>query len=169
MPDTSIFTIVDYDGQQGSMVLNIPVITAVNLAGILGEIDDIRLGLPEIILGKVLSTGFSSRIQYNASTERAEDPAAQRGNKWLFHTQDVTVNLGAGVPNPYFAKPFTYEIPTAKLSLRLDNNNVVYVREGVANIPEFDTFVPLFETHAKSPVGGTLQVERVEAATTSGG
>lgn len=169
MPDSASIIINDYDGQQGAVTVNIPVVTAVNIADVLSDLDAIRQELPNIILGIVVSTGYSSRIQYVSSNAKATSNLAQRGNKWLFKCQDATVELAAGVPNPYFMRPFQYEIPTAKLALRIDNNNTVYVKDGTANVAQFDDFVPIWDSWAKSPVGGTLDTLSVEAITAAGG
>ena len=169
MPDQASIVINDFDGQQGVLGVNSEILTAANFVAQLAELEDLKDALAPIALGLVISTGISHRIQWQNSNAKATSPLAQRGNKWKITASDSTVELAAGVPNPYFMKPFFYEVPTAKLSLREDNNNIVYVKDGTGNIAEFDTFVPFFEGFAKSPVGGTLDVLQVEAVTSSGG
>lgn len=169
MPDQASITIVDYDGQDGIVGLNCQVLTAANFDAQNTALVDLRTAIGDIIDGLVASSRITHLQTLLSSAARATDPNAQRGNKWMVHAHDATLNLGAGVPNPYYLKPFHYEIPTADLELRVDNKNEVWVEGGANNVADFDDFVTAFEAFAKSPVGGSLQIDSIEAVTSSGG
>lgn len=169
MPDQSSVTINDYDGQSGVFAMNSAILTAANFDAQMTALEAVVDSLDAITDGVNVSYGTSHRVQVASSTAKAGDPNAQRGNKWQVHAYDNTANLGAGVPNPYFQKPFSYEIPTARLDLRVDNNNTVWVSGGSTNVAAFDPFVTAFEAYAKSPVGGALQVSFIDTVTVSGG
>lgn len=167
--DQASYIINDYDGQSGSFAINVAILTAANFAAQDTLQETLYSSLDAIIDGIGVSYGTSHRTQVASSQAKAGDPEAQRGNKWQVHCHDGTALLGAGVDNPYFNRPFTYEIPTANLELRQDNNNVVWTNGGANNVEEFDDFVAAFEAYAKSPVGGVLVVDYIEAVTASGG
>ena len=169
MPDQSSITINDFDGQGGVLGMNCAVLTAANFTAQMTALVAVFDSLPAIIDGNRISYGISHRIQSQASNTKAPDPNAQRGNKWQVETHDNTATLAAGVPNPYYLKPFTYEIPTADLELRVDNVDQVWIQGGANNVAAFDAFVTAFEAFALSPVGGALQVDRIISVTTSGG
>lgn len=169
MPDQSSITIADFDGQLGIFGMNCDVLTAANFATQMGLLTDVRTSLAAIIDGVAISEGVSHRTLLQASGYKASDENAQRGNKWLVHANDTTNELAVGVPNPYHLKPFTYEIPTADLDLRVDHKNEVWVLGGANNVAAFDNFIDAFEAFAKSPVGGDLEVHLIEAITASGG
>lgn len=169
MPDQSSITIADFDGQTGSMTINSAIVTAANFTAQMAALVTLADTLPAIIDGIRVSYGFSHRIQLASPNAKASDPNAQRGNKWLVHAHDSTLNLGAGVPNPYYQRSFVYEIPTADLELRVDGINQVWVPDGANNVAAFTPFVEAFEPYALSPVGGALVVDLIEAVTSSGG
>lgn len=169
MPDQSSVTINDYDGQSGTFGMNSAILTAANFDAQMTALETVVNSLGAILDGVNVSYGVSHRVQLASSTVRSGDPNAQRGNKWQVHAYDNTANLAAGVPNPYFQKPFTYEIPTARLDLRVSNSNTVWTSGGTANVADFDPFVTAFEAFAKSPVGGALQVSFIDTITASGG
>lgn len=169
MPDVFSIMINDFDRQQGIFTGNCETLTAANFAGQMTEQDALNDSLAAIILGTVIANSTSHRIAKNPANATPADANAQRGNKWHVFTVDITDELAAGVPNPYYWKPFDYEVPTADLSLRVNDSNVVWVQGGANNVADFDAFVTAFNAYAKSPVGGTLTVSRIEAMTTAGG
>lgn len=169
MPDVFSIMINDFDGQQGIFTGNCETLTAANFTAQMTEQDALNDTLPDIILGTVIANSTNHRIQKNPSGSTPADPFAQRGNKWHIFAVDITDELFTGFPNPYYWKPFDYELPTADLSLRVNDSNLVWVQGGANNVADFDPFVAAFNAYAKSPVGGVLTVQRIEAMTTAGG
>lgn len=169
MPDTASITIADFDGQQGIFGVNCVDINAANYAAQAAFLTALKDSLPAIIDGIPVSQGFSVRARFQVSGFKAPDPNAQRGNKWLVHTHDTATELGVDVPNPSYLKPFTYEVPTADLSLRIANRDIVWQNGAGDNVAAFDPFVEAFEDFAKSPNGGALQVDYIDSVTVAGG
>jgi len=169
MPDIFNIMINDFDGQQGIFTGNCETLTAANFTGQMTEQDALNDSLAAIVLGTVIANTTSHRIQKNPAGATPSDPFAQRGNKWHVFAVDITDELATDVPNPYYWRPFDYEIPTADLGLRVNDSNQVWVQGGANNVTEFDAFVTAFNAYAKSPVGGVLTVQKIEAMTTAGG
>lgn len=164
------WTIKDYDKQAGIFGINIPPLTAGNFATVLANIDTLRGTIDDIIDGVISRESMNRTRDFLAANVGSAEPNAERGSKWIVKTFDNTAELAAGVPNPTYLRPFEYEIPTAKKSIRTASNNVVWVSGGgAANNTDVDAFVTAFEPLAKSPNGGALQVASVEGVTRSGG
>lgn len=166
---TASMTINDYDGQAGIFGLNLIPLTAANYAAEEAKLAALYATLDNILEGIVVSRNTNIPTVYLPSNQKSDVETAQRGNKWIVSTYDSQALLAAGVPNPYYFKPFSVELPTAKLSLRTSHSNIVWVIDGAANDPDMDAFVTAYEDVAKSPVGGTLKVVQVEAVSRSGG
>lgn len=166
---TASLTFVDYDGQVGVSSVNTAPVTAANFATLTTAIDAYKDELLTVTLGVVRQTTLTQRTPLAGAGVKPSNPAAQRGNRWIISAWDSSAELAAGVSNPYYLKPFDYEVPTADFSLRVDNRDVVWVEGGTSNVADFDTVVSTFEAFAKSPVGGALQVAQIYASTSSGG
>lgn len=169
MGSTASISIVDFDGQVGIMGMNTVPLTAGNFAAQAGLLDTLLDTLPAIIDGVAIATSQTVKIQLTAPGFQGGNPDAQRGNKWIVKGHDTLVNLGAGVPNPSYLKPFEVEIPTADVGLRINHEDVVWVEGGANNVAAFDPFVAAFEAFATSPNGGLLAVDKIEAVTRTGG
>lgn len=169
MPDQSSMSYNDFDGQTGIFGVNSAILTAANFAAQMAALTALFDAVAGVVNGVGISYGVSHRVNVASSTSRSGDGDSQRGNKWQIHAYDNTVNLAAGVPNPYYQKPFTYEIPTADLNMRINNSNVIWTVGGADNPAQFDDLVAAFEAFALSPVGGALQVSFIESVTVSGG
>lgn len=167
---TASLTYVDYDGQKGQMSINTAPITAANIAAISTAMDTLKTETDVIVDGLGLAKHLTQVTYYAGQSANSPNDLAQRGNKWLVSYTDNTPELAVGVPNPYYRKPFQFEIPTAKISLRFGGQNIVFNRGSSASNPqEFVDWVAAAEAVAKSPVGGDAQIELIEAVTTSGG
>lgn len=169
MADSASWTIVDYDGQKGSFAINTVPLSGANLAAQEALLDTLRGTFDDIIDGVVQAQHINITDRYLPSTTKATDPEAQRGNKWRVDAYDNTQLLGAGIPNPSYLKTFQYDLPTANLELRVENENDVWVEGSATNVAEFDPFVAAFEAVAKSPNAGSLQVTQVVAVTRAAG
>jgi hypothetical protein len=162
-------TYVDYDGQKGQMNINIPTVTAANFAALNTNLDALKTATDAVTDGLCLASHITQPTLYAGQTATSSNPDSQRGNKWAVSYIDASAELAAGVPNPYYRKPFTVEIPTADFDLRYGGQNVVYNFGSATNPQEWLDWVNAFELVAKSPVGGNVNVELVEAVTISGG
>lgn len=169
MPDSASFMINDFDRQLGIFAVNCEVLTAANFTAQMAEQEALADSLLPIINGTLIAQSTAHRIQKNPANATPSDATAQRGNKWRVFAVDLTDELAVGVPNPYYWKPFDYDIPTAAFELRVNDSNVVWVQGGANNVAAFDDFVAAFNLYAKSPVGGTLGIQRIEATTVAGG
>ncbi len=164
------WSIVDYDGQVGQFAINTVPLTDTNYAAEFTKIVALQGVVDDLIAGLLQKRSINIPAQLLAPNQKATNPDAERGNKWIVNCYDGTLNLGVGVPNPSYLKPFSYEIPTADKTLRTANDNVIYKGDGVAsNAPEADAFVAAFEDVAVSPNGGALNVTTIEGVTRSGG
>lgn len=162
-------TYVDFDGQKGIFAFNTAVVTAANFAAISTAIDALKTATDEITDGLGLQKIMSQTTLLASSLSKSANSDSQRGNKWLVLYVDTTEEFSAGVPNPYYRKPFSVEVPTADFDLRLANNNRVFVNGDPANPTEWLTWVSAFEAVAKSPVGGAPNVQEIFAVTRTGG
>lgn len=157
--------LVDYDGQQGVVELPMPY-TKVPL------IEDIqwatfKAALAGITLGTLSRETDTSALQLVSSGTKSADPVAQRQTKWLVSYTDITQWLDAptnSIANPNHLRVFQTEIPTADLSLRINNNEVIYnggdpATAGVA----MEAFIDAFTAIVRSPSGGAIQVLQVKA------
>lgn len=172
MVDSVSLTYNDYDGQAGIVSFNVDDVDATNFATIFGWVNTtMRDAINAITLGVDVKTEINNVQRYASSNTRATNPSAQRGNKWAVYYRDDTDWLDAPantIPNPGYLKPFSVEIPTADLSLRDANSNVVWTG-GVGVSSEFDDFAIAFVAQARSPYGGLPALQRIESTTRSGG
>lgn len=156
------FGFKDHSGEPSSVSMNIGAVTAVSLPGLLTEVGDLRTTIGGITLGTVASEqliAFNTRL----SNVSAADVNAARERKWLVVYEDITqffddpVNA---IPNEGFAKVFTMEVPTADFS-----GTHLLPNTDLANLADADiaAFVEDFETTARSPHGGNVNVVRIEA------
>lgn len=171
MPSTASLTLNDYDGQPGIVGINVEEVTAANITAVATAMGNWRGAIEAITLGITIKSQLSILSRFNASNARATSNLAQRGNKWIVFYRDNSQFLDAGntVPNPGFQRAFTLDIPTADLSFRTAQQDVVWAIGSLTNPTEFDDLVTAGQALVKSPYSGDILVERVEATTRAGG
>lgn len=156
MPSQISLTYLDYSNEKGFVSLNIPLVTAANLAATTSAITTLALAADDIVGGTLNRRTLT--IPSAGSAALPSDEEAQREEKWLVGYTDTTANLAAGVPNPYFGKKFSVEIPTAELTAHLSVNS------DFADLAETEVaaFVTAFEAFARSPAGGAVNVNYIK-------
>lgn len=155
------FSMLDHSGERGSISINTGNVTAVSLPGLLTEVGDLREAIEGITAGVVAS---ESLMVFN--TPLANEPPASQDAQveraWLVSYEDDLpffddpVNA---IPNEGYKKRFTLTIPTADIDGRLLANT------DKADLTDTDiaAFVTAFETTARSPYGGTVNVLSITA------
>lgn len=153
MPSFLTVTYLDFSNERSTVGVNIPLVTAANFAATATLINDLVIAAADIIGGVI--NGRTLTIPASSSGTIPGDEEAQREEKWLIGYTDTLANLAAGVPNPYYGKRFTTELPTAELSAHLTP------RSDYADLAEADiaAFVTAFEAIARSPAGGSVSVD----------
>lgn len=149
------FSILDYDGERSNTSFTTGNITAVSIAGTLTAFGTLRTALDAIILGTI-STETLKVFETKLSNTLPASASAQHESKWLVVYEDNLpffddpVNA---IPNEGYRKVFTFEIPTADLTLLQTNSDKMIIASGAGA-----TFVTAFEALARSPYGGTVNV-----------
>lgn len=175
MASNASYTINDYDSQAGIVGIQIPEVSDTNFVDVATKIGELRTTMTPLIRGIFIQTQMSIISRYNASDEPATDDLAQRGNKWRVVYRDTSQWADAPtntVPNYGYLKTFDVEIPTANLTLREGNSDVIYTKAGGgvgAAAAAIAAFVADFEELVVSPYGGVPDVLRIEAVTRTGG
>jgi len=175
MPSNYSISINDYDGQTGIVGVQMAELTVGNFVGILTALGTLRTAMAPLIRGLMVQSQVSIINRLAASTDKASDDQAQRGNKWRVSYRDNTPFLDAptnSVVNYGYLKPFDVEIPTANLTLRENNSDVIYTLAsgGVgAAATDIEDFADAFNNVVRSPYGGDAEVLLIEAVTRSGG
>lgn len=171
MTTVGSITLNDYDGQAGIVGFNFDEATAANFASLATAMGSIRSAIEAVTLGISTKSEMSIIARFAASDARATSPLAQRGNKWRVVYFDDTEWLDAPtntIPNPGYRKSFDLEIPTADLSLRDGNSDVVF-SGGVGVDPLFETLALALVGNIRSPYSGDIGINYIEAVTRSGG
>lgn len=155
MPSQIALTYLDYSNEKGFVSLNIPLVSAANLAATTSAINALVAAADDIVGGTLNKRTLT--IPSAGSATLPSDEEAQREEKWLVGYTDTLANLAVGTTNPYFGKKFTVEIATAELTGHLQVNS------DFADLAETDVaaFVTAFEAFARSPSGGTVNVNYI--------
>lgn len=172
MPSNQTISINDYDGQTGVVGWNLVPLDITNLVDQTTAINAFIAQIELATLGVVVSKRTNIQTQLASNSLASSDENAQRGNKWRISYYDDLEFLDSptdSVPNPGYLKPFDMEIPTADLSQRVGNSNVVFTLDGgtVGGFPS--GFVTAMQATVRSPYGGNIVVTLIEAVTRSGG
>lgn len=152
------FSFLDHDGERSTTSFYTGNITAVSLPDTLTEFGALRTAIDGIIVGTI-ATETLKVFETKLSNDLPADPTAQRESKWLVVYEDSLpffddpVNA---IPNEGYKKVFTFEIPTADLSLLLPNTDKMDISAGAG--ADFKT---AFEAIARSPYGGNVTVLEV--------
>lgn len=162
MPDRLTFSILDYSGETGKFLVNVPTLTAANFAAQHTLYDDFQDAVLQMIAGNFKQRDVLSVTRLGQT--RPSDPVAQREFKWVVTYEDVTEFLDAptnAVPNPGYRKPFDVEIPTADVAGTTMTPNTDLVDLTAAPVPNF---IIAFEALVKSPYGGSSNVLQIRLA-----
>jgi hypothetical protein len=135
----------DYNGEIGSLSMNVAVRTAANWAAQETLMGDFFIALQAIVMG-VRTQQFVGNRQ-TLSLEIAADQEAQREKKWLVQYHDATT-----------LKRYNLEIPTADLS-QLDPEDRAHAAIGDAG--DVDAFIAAFEAYALTPDGNAPVVDEI--------
>lgn len=175
MPSNVSITVNDYDAQAGIVGFMVTEITDENLVDVATAFGTFRTTMMALLRGVAIQSQMTILSKYDASDTPASDDQAQRGNKWRVVYRDNTPFLDAptnSVVNYGYRKQFDIELPTANLTLRENNSDVIYTLAGGgvgAGDAAIEAFVTAFNNLVRSPYGGDAQVIRIEAVTRTGG
>lgn len=175
MPTNLSISVNDYDAQTGIVGFQCAEVTDTNIVGIGTAFNTFRTTMMELLRGIAIQSQMTILSKYEASDVPASDDQAQRGNKWRVVYRDNTEFLDAptnSVVNYGYRKTFDLELPTANLTLRENNSDVIYTLAGGgvgAGAGDINAFVTAFNNLVRSPYGGDAQVIRIEAVTRTGG
>lgn len=157
MPDVASFTYIDHGFEKATVVFNIRVITAANLASLQADVTDLVTAAGDITRGLIHQRILTHRFPGSGALPTAE--IAQREQKWVIGYTDVSTTIGS-VPNPYYGKNFTVEAAIPELAGHLS------AVSDYADLAETDiaAFVTAFEAYVRSPTGGATQVTYIKLA-----
>ncbi len=135
-------------------------ITAVSLPGTLTAVGAFRTAIGNITLGYFASESLIVD-ETTLSGDAPTDPNAQRGVKWTAGYIDTMQWLPAPapantIPNPGYQKIFTYQIPTADLSLLVSGQEELDLTSGPGL-----AFKTSFDGLCRSPYRGTVSLQYV--------
>lgn len=139
------FSVLDYSNEKSGSKVNFGAVTAINIAGVLAQIGDLRTAIGNIILGVVGSDRWIGDSSTLTSTPPA-DPGAQVELKFQFTYEGATSH-----------KKFRVEIPTADPTKTIAGSDMVDMTD-----TDIAAFVTAFETLAKSPDDDTEAVNIIE-------
>jgi hypothetical protein len=155
------FTLIDHNNEQTTTSFYTGNITAVSLPGTLTAFGALRTAIEGITLG-VVSKESLKVFDTPLGNTPPTDQNAQRERKWLVVYEDNLPFFDApvnAIPNEGYRKKFTFEIGTADIATRLipNTDRADLTNLGVA------AFVSAFESIARSPYGGTVNVLEIRA------
>jgi hypothetical protein len=118
MATSGFITIRDHTGETSTTTFALPEITLANFAGVTQDLDEIRNGIQDLIIGKIINVGFTKTYDDGDFTP-VTNQQAQRETKWLLTFRDAKQFLDAlnTIPNPRWNKTFNIEVATADLLL----------------------------------------------------
>lgn len=171
MTSTFSVSIRDYDTQIGRVGFNVDTPDGTTYDALYASCQLLADSIEPLILGLVTSTQLTTVDRRQGSFNASGDKTAQRGNKWFVRYIDGQEFLDGEntVPNPSYLGTFDFSIPTADLSFRNNNENYVFTLADGGTDPLFDTFVANAEAVVKSPNGGDIFIQTIEAVTSRGG
>lgn len=158
MPGLISFTMLDYSRERSGFSIITGDITAVSLPGTLTQIGALRTAIEGITLGVVADEALRA-LKTDLSNTPPTSPLAQVESAWLVTYEDTTAFFDDpinAIPNEGFGKLFTLTIPTAELApagrLAPNSDEAVLTETGIA------AFITAFETTARTPYGGAVNV-----------
>lgn len=153
------FQVMDHDRETSTIQIRTGAVTAVSLPGLLTEVGTLRgaiEGITEGVMSKESLTVFNTPL----ANIPPEEESAQVERVWIVQFEDNLpffddpVNA---IPNEGYRKKFTVTIPTAVYDGRLLPNT----EDADLSETSMAAFVSAFETTARSPYGGTVNVLKV--------
>lgn len=162
MPSRAVFSMADFGGEVSSASVNIEPITAGTLANIQTEVTALKDAIDAVTLGIYLSEELTVQSRFAGTGSRSNQEEADRELKWLVTYQDISPTLGVGVENPGYFKVFSFEIPTANLSLRTDGD-VVFSKGGGLSVEPWTTLINAIEDIVRSPYMGLVEVLEIRS------
>ena len=158
MPGRLSYSLLDYSREKGRLSIWTGEVTAVSLPGLLTEVGDLRTAIEGITLG-VVSDESLKVFDTNLSNTPPASPLAQVESAWLVSYEDTTAFFDDpvnAIPNEGFGRVFNVTIPTADIAaagrLQPNSDEADLTEAGMA------AFVTAFETTARSPYGGEVNV-----------
>lgn len=133
-------------------------VTAVTLPTLLSQIGTLRTAIEGLTLGVMASESLAV-FETKLSALAPASTLAQRGVKWVVGYSDnqPDFDMGVGVIlNEGYGKIFTINLGTADLSLLASGEELLDLTVNPAL-----AFVTAFEATARSPYGGTVNVEYI--------
>lgn len=155
-----LFTIRDNNGDLASTGIHTGAVTAVSLPGLLSEVGSLRGAIEGITLGVVAREALSV-FQTTLSGARAASTLAQTEIKWLCRYHDDTAFFDDpvnAIPNAGYGKVFTFQIPTADLSLLAQGEETLDITTPATPGQIFKSF---FDATARSPYGGVGVLDEI--------
>lgn len=146
------FTLRDNSAETSRVEIHTGSVDAVSLPGLLTEVGAMRTAIEGLTLGVVAAEALSV-FETKLSALAAASQLAQRGIKWTAGYSDSQQFFDPGVnaiPNAGYQKIFTFQIPTADLSLLASGEEELDLTAGAGL-----AFKTAFENTARSPYGGT--------------
>lgn len=156
MPGRLSFRMIDNSRETAQFSLATGEVTAVSLPGLLTEVGALRTAVEGITLGNVAQESLSV-FDTRLTNLPPASPLAQVESSWLVTYADTTEFFDApvnAIPNEAFGRLYTVTIPTADIAPHLQANSDF----ADLTTTEMTAFVSAFETTARSPAGGEVEV-----------
>ena len=158
MPDQSFVTLVDYDKEKTTILVNVAEIDGTNLSAMETLMNTFVTKLAAITMGAEAQRGYTAREL--KPWVKPTDANCQRESKWLVTYRDVTpvFEVGAEIfENPAYLRVYTMEIGTALKTSTLLNEDGKWIKTATA----WTEFKAAFEALAVSPGGGEVEMLEV--------
>lgn len=150
-------TYMDHNREKSTVSVAIPTVGALNFDSTIVLINAL-LAAAANIAGGVINNRVLSIPQAPSGAVPATE-IAQREGKWLIGYTDTQAELAAGVANPLFGKRYTTSLAAADLAGNLSpNSDFADLDDGGV----VAAFVTAFEAVARSPAGGTVEVNYIK-------
>jgi hypothetical protein len=149
------YSIVDYSKETARSEMNVGVVTALSLPGLLTNLGNFETALAGVIIGAISAKRLSV---YDNPTGAAfpTNVYAQREIRWIVHYHDNTAAFGA-VANPAFGRKYTVEYACPDASLLQPHTDLMDLTATNAA-----AFVTAFEAAFLAPMGGAAAIDFIE-------
>lgn len=150
------YSMADYNGETSSMEFFIGEVTAVNFAGVVTMIGDVRTAIEGITLG-VMQQEQLLAVNTTLSGDSAADDAAQVELAWRVYYIDITPEIGVGVSNPEYGELRYRELPCADTTKLLAGSDLA----DPVNV-DVAAFITEFEASVTSKTGQAIEVQYIQ-------
>lgn len=152
---TATYTIQDYSREKSVSQMNVGVVTALSLPGLLTNLGTFKTALQGVTIGTIFKEALS--VYDNPTGNPAPTNVyAQREIRWIVHYHDNTPTFGLETNNA-FGRAYTVEYACPDLSLLVANTDLMKIDSGAGQ-----TFVTEFQDTFLCPSGGAIVVDYVE-------